>query len=153
MRDRDDRRDSRDDDDERREPRPKKRSMLWIILLVVGLVVLIPVVVVAVSVALFATTRTLEDAKVNQVSVQLLKIDQACKVYYTTNGGKWPTSLDELIIPSKDGPALLEGGPSALINPWGLKYQFTFEQDSVGAERLVVFTYDGNGNRHQWPRK
>ncbi len=115
--------------------------------------VVVAILIILASVATFATMRYMEDAKINQASLQMQKIEQACKAYYATNGGNWPSSLEELVSVTQAGQPLLEGGQSALVGPWGQPYQISFMQDSVGAERLVVFTYDTAGKKYQWPRQ
>jgi len=105
--------------------------------------------------AAFATIRYLAEAKISQANLQMQKIEQACKTYYTLNDGNWPTSAQELIVPTQDGkPPLLEGGQSAITNPFTNKQQYNIDQevDSVGALRVVVWTTDDNGNRLQWPK-
>jgi len=115
--------------------------------------VVVAILIILASVATFATMRYMEDAKINQASLQMQKIEQGCKAYYSTNGGNWPSSLEELVVPSASGQPLLEGGASALMSPWGTQYQISFMEDSVGAQRLVVFCFDTNGKRYQWPRQ
>jgi len=115
--------------------------------------VVVAILIILASVATFATMRYMADAKINQANLQMQKVEQAAKAFYSTNGGNWPTSLEELVVPSTSGQPLLEGGMSALTSPWGTMYQVEFVQDAVGADRLVIFCVDDKGNRYQWPRQ
>jgi hypothetical protein len=73
----------------------------------------------------------------------------AVKAYYTNNGGVWPNSLEELITPPDGGKPLLDGGPSAILDPWGKPYQLT-----MGAnEEPYLFTTSDKGQPIQWPRQ
>ena len=116
--------------------------------------VVVAILVILASVAGFAVMRYMHDAKLNQASLQMANIEQACKSYYTsTSGSNWPSSLQELVQASASGPPLLEGGQSAITDPWGKQYQISFEPDSSGSERLVIWTTSDTGQRLQWPRQ
>lgn len=115
--------------------------------------VVVAILVILASVATFAVVRYMRDAKLNQATLQMQKIEQACKAYFTQTGGNYPQSLQELVVPGQAGPPLLEGGADAITDPWGKPYNIDLESDSVGNQRLVVFTTDDYGQRITWPRR
>src|SRR5579885_697023 len=132
----------------RRLPAPSRAGFTLLEVLVV-----VAILVILASVATFAVVKYLRDAKLSQADLQMQKIEQAAKAYYTQSGGNWPTSIDMLVTQTEAGPPFLEGGASAITDPWGKPYQIELTQDAYGSTRLVVWTTDDYGQRRQWPRQ
>jgi hypothetical protein len=97
----------------------------------------------------------LAGAKVDQATIQATNIQKAATAYFTKSGGLWPESLQVLAMrdPNTGTAPLLEGGESALIDPWQQPYQFEVVLDDTGTERFVVYTVSPEGQRIQWPRQ
>jgi general secretion pathway protein G len=114
--------------------------------------VVVAILVILASVATFATVRYLRSARVDQATLQMQKIQQAIKAYHVQTGGVYPSSLEELAVATQAGPPYLEGGASAITDPWGQPYQYEVVDDGTGSERVVVFTVF-EGQRIQWPRQ
>ena len=117
--------------------------------------VVVAILVILASVATFATVSYLAGAKVDQATLQAQNIQKAGMAYYTKSGGMWPDSLQLLVMrdPNTGTQPLLEGGESAILDPWQQPYQFEVIQDDTGTERFVVYTVSPEGNRIQWPRQ
>jgi general secretion pathway protein G len=114
--------------------------------------VVVAILVILASVATFATVSYLKGAKLDQAKLEAQKIHQAAKAYYTKSSGVWPESLQQLVVsPSQGVPPLLEGGQSAITDPWGKPFQFNLTDDGTGTERFVVFTTSPEGSQIQWP--
>lgn len=117
--------------------------------------VVVAILVILASVATFAVVSYLRWAKADQATLQAQKIQQAALSYYTKTGGNYPQSLEVLVVrdPSTGVGPLLEGGESAILDPWGNPFQFQVVMDNAGAERFVVSTVSPDGQLIQWPRQ
>ena len=115
--------------------------------------VVLAILVIIASLATFAVVRNLADAKEKQAKLQMQKIEFACKTYFAESGGNWPQSIEELIQPSDGRQPLLEGGVSAITDPWNKPYQMDLTTDSTGATRVIVTTTNDRGIPMQWPEK
>jgi general secretion pathway protein G len=118
--------------------------------------VVVAILVILASVATFATVSYLAGAKVDQATLQATNIQKAAMAYYTKSGGTYPDSLQLLVMrdPNTGTPPLLEGGESAIIDPWTQPYQFEIVMDNAGAERFVVYTINPDTQqRIQFPRQ
>lgn len=115
--------------------------------------VVVTIIVILASLASFAVFRNLQDAKINQATLQAQKISSAAEVYFVNTGGAFPTSLEMLALgDNSGGPPLLVGGQSALMDPWSNQFQFEVVNDQTGTPRFVVYTTAPTGARIQWPR-
>lgn len=117
--------------------------------------VVVAILVILASVATFATVSYLSGAKIDQATLQAQNIQKAAMSYYTKSGGVWPDSLQALAMrdPTTGTPPLLEGGESAIVDPWHQPFQFEVVEDGTGTQRFVVFTFGPEGQRIQWPRQ
>jgi general secretion pathway protein G len=133
--------------------RPAARTRAGFTLLEV--LVVVAILVILASVATFATVSYLAGAKVDQASLQATNIQKAAMAYYTKSGGMYPDSLQALVMrdPTTGTPPLLEGGESAILDPWQQPFQFEIIMDEAGSERFVVYTTGPEGQRIQFPRQ
>ena len=117
--------------------------------------VVVAILVILASVATFATVSYLAGAKVDQAGLQATNIQKAAMAYYTKSGGTYPDSLQLLVVrdATTGTQPLLEGGESAILDPWQQPFQFEIIMDNAGAERFVVFTTSPEGQRIQFPRQ
>ena len=117
--------------------------------------VVVAILVILASVATFATVSYLAGAKIDQASLQATNIQKAAMAYYTKSGGTYPESLQLLVMtdPNTGTKPLLEGGESAILDPWQQPFQFEVILDDAGAERFVVYTVSPEGQRIQFPRQ
>lgn len=116
--------------------------------------VVVAIIVILASLATFATVSFLRGARIDEATIKAQKIQQAAMSFYTKSGGTYPPSLQVLAMASPEyGPPLLEGGASAITDPWGQPYQADLIVDSAGAERYVVFTTSPDGQQITWPRQ
>src|SRR5262245_15561417 len=81
--------------------------------------VVVAILVILASVATFAVVSYLKGAKEDQATLQAQNIQKAAKSWYTKTGGYWPDSLDMLVMKTEASDPLLEGGESAILDPWG----------------------------------
>jgi general secretion pathway protein G len=116
--------------------------------------VVVAILVILASVLTFAVVSNLRSAKVDQATIQAQNIQKAALAYYARTGGNYPQTLQNLVIrdPSSGVGPFLEGGASAITDPWGSPYQYEVVNDDTGNERFVVFTVSPEGQRIQWPR-
>ena len=112
--------------------------------------VVVAILLILAGVGAFATTSYLARAKVSQAKLQMGKIETAVKAYMLNNDGTPPDNLAMLTNPI-NGTVFLEGGDSAITNPWGGAYTFTMVNDDKGVSRVRVLTQDNNGNQLAWP--
>jgi type II secretory pathway pseudopilin PulG len=90
----------------------------------------------------------------DQATFQAQNITKAIRSYHAKTGGTWPTTLH--VLTGRDpetgvGP-FLEGGESAITDPWGNPYQYEIRADDPDGEHVVVWTTGPGGERIQWPR-
>lgn len=121
----------------------------------IEVLVVVSIIVILASVATFAAVSFLSGAKIDEATIKAQNIQKAGMAYYTKSSGVWPDSLQLLVIrdPNTGTQPLLEGGESAITDPWGQPYQFEVILDDTGTERFVVYTVSPEGNRIQWPRQ
>lgn len=113
----------------------------------------VAILVILASVLAFSAVTYLEGAKVDQATIQAQNIQKAATAYYTKSGGSFPESLEMLIVANEVTPMpLLDGGVSAITDPWGNRFVGQPIEDSNGAVRFVVTTTHGN-QTIQWPRQ
>jgi general secretion pathway protein G len=113
--------------------------------------VVVTILVILASLATFAATTYLKNAKLSECDLKMQKVEAAVKNYHVMSGGAYPQSLSELTVAGEAG-VLLEGGNAAITDPWGQPFQFTVTQDSSGAERVVISTVTPDGQQRTWPR-
>jgi general secretion pathway protein G len=117
--------------------------------------VVVAILVILASVATFATVSYLKQARIDQATLEAQKIQKAAMAYHVKSGGVWPDSLQALVVSTSPGvPPLLEGGETAIMDPWGNPYQFqVIPDDGTGTERFMVFTQSPDGAQIQWPNR
>ncbi|HET6576356.1 MAG TPA: prepilin-type N-terminal cleavage/methylation domain-containing protein [Fimbriiglobus sp.] len=120
----------------------------------IEVLVVVSIIVILASVATFAAVSYLSGAKIDQATLQATNIQKAATAYFVKSG-VWPDSLQQLVMrdPNSGAGPLLEGGESALLDPWQNPFQFEVMPDQTGTERFVVFTQSPEGQRIQWPRQ
>lgn len=119
----------------------------------VELLAVMAIIMVLAALGAFAVVRQMESARKNEAYIKMGKIEQAAKQYYIESGSNWPSSVMELVQPTAGGAPLLEGGMSAITDPWGGQFQAQPETDAAGSERYVVRCTTKNGEVLQWPRQ
>jgi len=101
--------------------------------------VVVAIVVVLASVSSVYVFRYLADAKKDQAFLQAKNIEKAAKAYMTkqeTDPEMDPlTSIVQLVQPSKGAP-FLEGGASAVTDPWGKQFSVS-EGSGANGERII----------------
>ena len=133
----------------RRSPLTARRGFTLLEVLVV-----VAILVILASVATFAAVSYLRGARIDEATLKAQKIQQAAMSFYTKSGGTYPPSLEVLAVATPEyGPPLLEGGASAITDPWGNPYQFDIVVDNAGQERFVVLTTSPDGQQITWPRQ
>lgn len=119
-----------------RRPAPRRAAFTLLEVLVV-----VAILVILAAVAGVYVFGYLEDAKIDTARSQCALFETQCKAYMAKNGGNPPQSLMELVAPSDGRQPLIEGGPTALNDPWqqGGQYQMQIQADSYGNPDPVVF--------------
>ncbi len=117
--------------------------------LVEVLVVMVILVIIA-GAATVATFSYLDKAKRQEFKLKAQKIESAAKAYqalYET----YPTDPSQLVQQTPDGSApLIEGGQSAVLDPWGQPMQMSIVTDDTGSTRIRV-TSNGSGATLAYP--
>ncbi|OWK45664.1 prepilin-type N-terminal cleavage/methylation domain-containing protein [Fimbriiglobus ruber] len=112
--------------------------------------VVVAILVILASVSTFATVSYLERAKRSEANLKMQKVETAAKAFYTQYS-YWPSSPQDLVQMGPDGTApFLEGGASAISDPWGAPFTLAEEQDSTGSIRVRIYS-SGSGNQMAWP--
>jgi prepilin-type N-terminal cleavage/methylation domain-containing protein len=131
--------------------RPSIRRLRPAFTLVEVLVVMVILVIIA-GAATTAVFSQLEKAKRQEVKLKMQKIETAAKMYFTLYS-EYPQDASVLTATSPDGSApLLEGGTTAITDPWGQQMQISVTQDNQGSTRILV-TSNGSGSALTWPEK
>ena len=115
--------------------------------------VVVAILVILASVATFAVVSHLTGAREDEAGLKAQNIQKAA-MSYTAKAGQFPESLEALIMrdPNSGTLPLLEGGLSAITDPWQNVYQFEVKQDETGTPRFYVFTQTPEGKLIVWPR-
>jgi general secretion pathway protein G len=88
----------------------------------------------------------LEDARMDTARNNITLLESQCKAYMAQNGGIPPASLTELVAPTDGRSPKLDGGLSALLDPWGQQYQYDPSAvDNYGAPDPIVSTVTPKG--------
>lgn len=92
------------------------------------------------------------EGKVDDARASLVYLDKAYKAYMLKNDGIPPVNLQELITPPDGGRPFIEGGSCALLDPWGVPYQYdALHKLPNGTPDPVVFTIDPTTKRRFTP--
>ena len=91
----------------------------------------------------------LAEAERDSATVHGRAIETACKLY-RAKYGEFPADLGTLVSPPPDPDGstsrpVLNGGPKALLDPWGKPFQMQIVQTAHGGERVHVFTTAPDG--------
>ena len=117
--------------------------------LVEVLVVMVILVIIA-GAATVATFSYLDKAKRQEFKLKAQKIENAAKSYYALYQD-YPTDPSQLVQQSPDGSApLIEGGQSAVLDPWGQPMQMSIVTDDTGSTRIRI-TSNGSGAPLAYP--
>lgn len=88
----------------------------------------------------------LEDAKIDTARNNITMLEKQCLAYATKNGGIPPASLSELVAPTNGKSPLIDGGPNALLDPWGQQYQYDASNyNANGDPDPLVYTVTPRG--------
>jgi general secretion pathway protein G len=102
-----------------------------VLLLVVAFVVFVPVLGIKLSRA------TLVKAKAD-----IMVISEAVSRYAIDNDGRWPESLETLLVPRAGGARYLDA-ERLPVDPWG--HPYGYERPSSGAPKFRVFSLGADG--------
>ncbi len=115
--------------------------------------VVVAILLILASVGTIAAVNYLANAKVSEAKLKMSSVANAVKTYQLSNNGDLPDSLNVLIAPT-EGKPLLEGGQTAITDPWGNPFQLKQVADQVsGSPRVVIFTTSPDGKYIQMPDK
>ena len=110
--------------------------------------VVVAIIVILATVSSIYIFRYLEDAKVDTARQNMQNLEKACKTYILKSGGHAPPTLGELLQPSDGGRPFIDGGQSALIDPWGKPFQYNGGNvNGAGDPDPVVFTTNPSNNQ------
>jgi len=98
------------------------------------ILVVVAIIVILAGVATFAYTRYIDDAKVDTAKQSMKVLETAAKNFTLKNGQVPPESLALLIQPPDGGRPFVEGGESALVDPWGKPYQYDGSHSTNGVD-------------------
>jgi len=107
--------------------------------------VVVAILVILAAVAGIYVFGYLADAKVDTAQQTIAMFETQCKAYMAKNGGDPPQTLMELVQPTNGKSPLVDGGPTALINPWGGQYVMEIGQDNYGNPDPIVYTQTDRG--------
>jgi len=132
-------------------PAPRRLRLRPAFTLVEVLVVMVILVIIA-GAATVATFSYLDKAKRQETRLKAQKIENAAKSYYALYQD-YPTDPMQLVQQMPDGSApLIEGGQSAVLDPWGQPFQMSIIQDDQASTRVRVIS-NGSGTPIAWPEK
>lgn len=86
----------------------------------------------------------LRTAQATAAKVDLGAISQAVELYAIENGGRYPESLEVLILEDENGKSYLKGYETVPEDPWGHEYQY---DPGSGRSDFEVFTLGADGQR------
>ena len=112
--------------------------------------VVVAILLILAGLGTFAAVSQLSKAKVNEAKLKMQAVEQACKRYYISHEATYPDNLTVLVQPP-DGRPELEGGQTAITDPWGKPFSMSVVADQTGTQRVVIKTTDDQGNPLQWP--
>ena len=119
----------------------------------VEVLAVVAIIVILAGLATFAVTSALGGAKESECKIRMQSVVSACKTYYTKYG-TWPQTIEVLIQPIEGRPPMLEGGPSAISDPWtGQEFGYQVTSDQYGSQRVVLTATSPDGITIQWPEK
>jgi len=84
--------------------------------------VVVAILVILAGVAGVAVFGYLDNAKVDTARTQCDFFEKQCMAYYARNN-QLPNTLIDLVAPQDGSKPLVDGGMSALTDPWGGQYQ------------------------------
>jgi hypothetical protein len=99
--------------------------------------------------------RMLKDSKLKKAERDAQNLCKACKAYRISADG-FPKKLLDLAVPPEGSRPFVEGGKSAVIDPWGRAYKLEIVTDAAGDKLPVVSTMSPYGDGKQeirWPKK
>lgn len=72
--------------------------------------------------------------KVDQALSQLQQLSSACRQYriHPKSDGKYPAKLADLVLPPEGRAVVVDGGPSAIVDPWGKPYCYAVGETEAG---------------------
>jgi prepilin-type N-terminal cleavage/methylation domain-containing protein len=113
--------------------------------------VVVAILVILAGVAGVAVFGYLDNAKVDTARTQCDFFEKQCKAFFVRNN-RLPQGLQELVQPQDGSRPLVDGGLSALQDPWGAGQYILEDSGSVdpvtGQPDFFVFCYQ-NGNQNQ----
>ncbi len=123
--------------------RPKRR--LRIILMAVGvafLVVTLPICALLATLVVPNVIRKLFTAQAGKAKGDIVGIASAVESYMIENNGRFPESLEVLVVPDENGRIYLD--PETIpVDPWGNEY--IYERPAAGSTKFRVLTYGEDG--------
>jgi len=132
--------------------RAARRSRLRPAFTLVEVLVVMAILVIIAGVATFGVSKGMDMAKRQENKLKMQKIETAAKTYFITYQ-EYPSDPSQLVTQGPDGTApLIEGGQTAILDPWSQPYQMTITQDDQGSTRVRVIS-NGSGTQIAWPEK
>lgn len=98
----------------------------------------------------FLSDDTSTAASLETAARDAKKLRSAVLQYYARHQA-YPDELDDLVTEKNGRARLIDGGPNALIDPWGNRYRFDVVAGSGGFDEVVVWTEAPTGERIGWP--
>jgi general secretion pathway protein G len=125
------------------DPARKRKQLIWI-LAGLGAVVVVCVVVLGVVAARIQTKVLQARATASQVNakMEVFAIDAALEEFAIANGGKYPDSLEALVVPDVNGKTFLDSR-HVPVDRWG--HEFIYEPPGPGQPRPIVRSYGKDG--------
>lgn len=119
----------------------------------VEVLVVMAIIVIIAGTGTIAALNFLAESRVKEAKIKASNIAKACESYKATHDSMWPTSLNELISPTDGSKPLLQGGDTAIIDPWGKNFNMQIVTDNFNVERAVISTTTDDGREVKWPEK
>ena len=119
----------------------------------VEVLVVMAIIVIIAGTGTIAALNYLDEARVKEAKIKATNISKACESYKANHDGTWPTALTELVSPTDGSKPLLQGGDTAITDPWGKTYNMQIVNDNFNVERAVISTTTDDGREVKWPEK
>ncbi len=94
-----------------------------------------------------SVTRPHPNARQSRAQLQCRSLAQTIEAYHEhpESGGRYPETLQQLLLPPFGGRSFLKNGSDDLIDPWGQQYQLRYVAGQNGTKQPLVWTKTNDG--------
>jgi len=125
-------------------PGPKRpvRIGVWVAIAAAGTFAAFILVGLFTTVVVPRFFRRLVNPSQEQARADILEIDTTLETFAQRNGGKYPATLEQLVIPDENGKTYL-GSTVLPKDPWGTRYRYELPGPGHARPRVLTYGLDG----------